>query len=158
MSLHKSYTLEELVSQVKEWRKSGERIVFTNGCFDLLHPGHVECLAKAKEYGDRLIVGVNSDDSVKRLKGVSRPILNEKDRCSMLAALESVDGVVLFGEDTPIKLIEAIIPDILVKGSDYKKSNIVGAEIVEKHGGKVELINLVAGFSTSDLIRRIKQI
>ncbi len=158
MSLDKAFSLEEIHSKVEKWRGAGDRIVFTNGCFDLLHPGHIDCLTKAKAFGDRLIVGLNSDESVKRLKGVNRPIYNEKDRCTMLTGLEVVDAVVLFEEDTPINLIEAIVPDILVKGSDYKKGNIVGAEIVEKHGGKVELINLVAGFSTSELMRRIKLI
>ena len=158
MQPNKQYDLAKLKDLVSTWRRQGEVIVFTNGCFDLLHPGHLHSLNQAKQFGNRLVVGVNSDASVKRLKGVNRPIIAEQGRVDMLAALEVVDAVVVFEEDSPIHLIETILPDILVKGSDYKKSNIVGADIVEMHGGKVELINLVPGFSTSELVKKIKSI
>lgn len=158
MQPNKQCDLAKLKDLVSTWRRQGEVIVFTNGCFDLLHPGHLHSLNQTKQFGNRLVVGVNSDASVKRLKGVNRPIIAEQGRVDMLAALEVVDAVVVFEEDSPIHLIETILPDILVKGSDYKKSNIVGADIVEMHGGKVELIKLVPGFSTSELVKKIKSI
>ena len=146
----------ELVSLVTKWKDQGLEVVFTNGCFDLLHPGHIQYLIEARQLGSRLVVGMNSDSSVKRLKGDNRPIINEQGRLLALAALEAVDAVVLFDEDTPANLIESILPDVLVKGSDYEKSNIVGSDIVESHGGKVELINLVPGYSTTEIIKKIK--
>ena len=152
----KIFDLDSLVPLITQWKDQGEEVVFTNGCFDLLHPGHIQYLQEARQLGSRLVVGTNSDSSIKRLKGANRPIINEKGRLLALAALEAVDAVILFEEDTPLRLIEALIPDVLVKGSDYKKSNIVGADIVESHGGKVELINLVPGYSTTEIIKKIK--
>lgn len=141
---------------VKERSRESGKIVFTNGCFDILHLGHVEYLATARSLGDLLIVGLNSDRSVKRLKGEDRPVNPEYARASILAALEFVDYVVLFDEDTPYDLIEAIKPDVLVKGGDYNIDNIVGADLVLANGGKVEIVPLVEGFSTSKIILSCK--
>ena len=135
---------------------TGNKIVFTNGCFDLLHPGHIRYLADARDLGDYLVVGLNSDESVKRLKGENRPILNEKVRAEMLAALHVVDVVVLFSEDTPQELISYLKPDILVKGGDYTPATVVGAEVVTQNGGRVAIIPFEPGFSTTDLIAKIK--
>ncbi len=132
-----------------------DKIVFTNGCFDLLHQGHLQLLQDCADLGDVLIVGLNSDASVKRLKGPQRPIHSEDTRSLMLAALHFVDYVVLFEEDTPKKLIENIVPNVLVKGGDYKKVNIVGAEFVESKGGEVVVIPLVEGYSTTQLIEKV---
>jgi len=135
---------------------TGNKIVFTNGCFDLLHPGHIRYLADARDLGDYLVVGLNSDESLKRLKGENRPILNEKVRAEMLAALHVVDAVVLFSEDTPQELISYLKPDILVKGGDYTPATVVGAEVVTQNGGRVAIIPFEPGFSTTDLIAKIK--
>ena len=135
-----------------------KKIVFTNGCFDLLHKGHVTYLQKARKLGDMLIVGINSDASVKRLKGADRPVNNEKDRAFVLGALDCVDKVVMFSEDTPEKLIRKIRPDVLVKGGDWKKENVVGGPFVESYGGKVRLIQFVKGFSTSGLLAKIQKL
>ncbi len=137
------------------WRFKNNKIIFTNGCFDLLHDGHLTLLTQAKDFGGKLIVGINSDASVKRLKGESRPIKNEPSRMLQLAALQMVDGVILFEEDTPLNLINEIKPDILVKGGDYKIETIVGANEVLAQGGRVEVINLVDGFSTTNLIQKM---
>lgn len=150
-------TLEELKQKIvmKEFfleNRPKKRIVFTNGCFDILHLGHVEYLAKAKDMGDLLIVGLNTDDSVKRLKGPSRPINPENARAHVLAALQFVDYVVLFNEDTPYQLIKAISPDVLVKGGDYIINEIVGADLVSENGGEVKVIPLTEGFSTSKIV------
>ncbi len=153
----KLFNINELVEKIQEWRRHGERIVFTNGCFDLLHPGHISLLRQSASFGDRLIVGLNSDDSVKRLKGPERPVQNEHARALLLAALQSVDAVILFGDDTPEELIKAIRPDYLVKGSDYKVENIAGAEFVQGYGGQVRLVDLVNGCSTSGLVRRMRK-
>ncbi len=134
------------------------RLVFTNGCFDVLHRGHVEVLARARELGDRLIVGLNSDDSVRRLKGPGRPLQSEMDRAACLAGLQSVDAVVIFEEDTPAQLIEELQPDVLVKGGDYEPDQVVGRDTVEARGGRVVLIPYIAGFSTTELIQRAAQI
>ncbi len=147
----------ELKDRLRLWRGEGQRIVFTNGCFDLLHPGHISLLRQSAAFGDRLVVGLNSDASVRRLKGDARPIQDEQSRATLLAALEAVDAVVLFEEDTPQKLIEAIKPDILVKGSDYKVENIAGAAFVRSYGGQVRLVELVDGFSTTGITRRIQE-
>lgn len=141
---------------VRQWRDESQIIVFTNGCFDLLHPGHLDLLTNAKALGDKLIVGLNSDSSVKKLKGEKRPFYNQDERMTMLSALEVVSNVVLFEEETPQKLIEWISPHILVKGADYKMSNIVGADFVIKSGGKVEILSLKEGFSTTSIIERLK--
>ena len=146
----------EAKTSVENWKNQGNEVVFTNGCFDILHLGHIDYLEKAKEKGDRLIVALNTDQSVKELKGEDRPINNEYSRARLIAALEFVDGIVLFHEETPKELIEEILPDILVKGSDYDLSNIVGADTVIDHGGKVETIDLVDGYSTTNIVDKIK--
>jgi D-beta-D-heptose 7-phosphate kinase/D-beta-D-heptose 1-phosphate adenosyltransferase len=146
----------ELDVQLREWRKQDLRIGFTNGCFDILHPGHVKVLTAARGACDRLIVGLNSDTSVKRLKGEGRPVQDERARAEVLAALEAVDLVVIFEEDTPIGLITAIKPNVLVKGGDYTREAVVGHEIVEAHGGKVLLVDVLPGFSTTSLVDRAR--
>ncbi len=144
-----------LKGRLDEARAAGKRIVFTNGCFDILHRGHLECLRRAGELGDLLVVGVNTDDSVRRLKGPRRPYVGEADRAALVAALECVDFACKFDEDTPLELIRELRPDVLVKGKDYDISEVVGAEDVRSWGGEVHLIDLVGGLSTSDIIRRI---
>ncbi|MED9961854.1 MAG: D-glycero-beta-D-manno-heptose 1-phosphate adenylyltransferase [Bacteroidales bacterium] len=146
---------KDLKELILKWRNANERIVFTNGCFDLLHLGHVDYLAKAKDLGERLIIGVNTDFSVKRLKGEHRPLQDENSRLHILAALQSVDAVVLFDEDTPYELIKEIEPDILVKGADYKIENIVGYDIVVSRGGSVQTIEFIEGYSTTLIEKRI---
>ena len=140
---------------VARWKTQGLRVGFTNGCFDLLHPGHVSLLGEARSACDRLIVGLNNDDSVRRLKGDDRPVQNETARALVLASLSTVDLVVLFGEDTPLRLIETLKPDVLVKGSDYKIDEVVGADFVRSYGGEVKLANIVPGHSSSDVIARM---
>jgi D-beta-D-heptose 7-phosphate kinase/D-beta-D-heptose 1-phosphate adenosyltransferase len=132
-------------------------IVFTNGCFDILHRGHVELLREAKGLGDILVVGLNSDASVRRLKGRGRPLVGEKDRAVVLAALEAVDRVVIFDEDTPLEAIRALEPDVLVKGAEYGREEIVGASIVEESGGRVKRVPMRKGFSTTSLIRKVRR-
>ncbi len=149
--------LDRMVDRVERWRRKGYKVGFTNGCFDLLHPGHLSLLQQARSNCDRLIVGLNSDESVKRLKGEARPVQSEAARAAVLGSLETVSGVVIFGEDTPITVIEAIKPDILVKGADYTIDKVVGANIVQGYGGKVVLANLADGFSTTSTIARINQ-
>lgn len=146
----------DLDAQVREWRSQGLRVGFTNGCFDILHPGHVKVLTAARAACDRLIVGLNSDASVKRLKGKGRPVQNERARAEVLAALEAVDLVAIFEEDTPIRLITAIKPSVLVKGGDYTREQVVGHEIVEAHGGEVLLVDVLPGFSTTSLVDRAR--
>ena len=138
------------------WRFQNEKIVFTNGCFDLLHAGHVQYLAQARSLGNRLILGLNSDASVKRLKGNHRPINDEKTRSFVLAALEIIDFVVVFDEETPINLIKNINPDVLVKGGDYTIDTIVGADIVLKNGGEVQVLSFLDGYSTTNIEEKIK--
>ncbi|MFT5640466.1 MAG: rfaE bifunctional protein nucleotidyltransferase chain/domain [Cyclobacteriaceae bacterium] len=152
---NKIYELDKLIQRVDKWKNSGQKVVLTNGCFDILHLGHIDYLEKARSLGDKLLVAVNSDDSVKRLKGINRPINDQVSRMRILAALQFVDGVVSFNEDTPLKLIEEILPDILVKGRDYKIGNIVGADIVLQNGGKVKTIDLVKGYSTTNIIKKL---
>jgi D-beta-D-heptose 7-phosphate kinase/D-beta-D-heptose 1-phosphate adenosyltransferase len=154
----KILSLETLKARVEEAKSKGQVIVFTNGCFDLLHIGHVQYLRQARELGDILIVGLNSDDSVRRLKGNKRPIIPQHERAMILAALETVDYVVIFEEDTPYELIKALQPHVLVKGKDYSLAEVVGRDIVESNGGRVELIDLVEGRSTSTLIDIIKNL
>ncbi len=149
-------TLPEAKKKVAEWKAKGERVVFTNGCFDLLHLGHVDYLEKAKNLGDRLVVGLNTDDSVSRFKGPSRPIQDENSRARVLAALQSVDLLVFFNEDTPLHLISELLPAVLVKGSDYLAENIVGADVVKKAGGEVRTIAFVPGYSTSAIVEKIR--
>jgi D-beta-D-heptose 7-phosphate kinase / D-beta-D-heptose 1-phosphate adenosyltransferase len=155
LALHmdeKVLPLARLLSRVAAWRSAGDRLVFTNGCFDILHIGHITLLERARRKGDRLIVALNSDESVRRIKGPLRPIVGEQERARILAALSAVDAVVVFHESTPLKLIEAIRPDVLVKGGDYREEAVVGAREVRTWGGRVELIPLVEGISTTRLI------
>jgi rfaE bifunctional protein nucleotidyltransferase chain/domain len=152
---NKIYELDKLIQRVDQWKNSGQKVVFTNGCFDILHLGHIDYLEKARSLGDKLVVAVNSDDSVKRLKGINRPINDQVSRMRILAALQFVDGVVSFNEDTPLKLIEEILPDLLVKGRDYKIGNIVGADSVLQNGGKVKTIDLVKGYSTTNILKKL---
>lgn len=140
---------------VQQWQTNGDKVVFTNGCFDLVHRGHVEYMAIAANLGQRLVLGLNTDASVKRLKGELRPLVDEQSRAILLAAFEFIDLIVLFDEDTPYELIKTVQPDILVKGSDYKPESIVGYDIVTARGGKVETIDFVEGFSTTKLVERI---
>jgi D-beta-D-heptose 7-phosphate kinase/D-beta-D-heptose 1-phosphate adenosyltransferase len=137
-------------------RAAGARVVFTNGCFDLIHPGHVRYLAAARAFGDVLVVGLNSDASVRRLKGAGRPVMTAEERSEVLAALTAVDHIVLFDDDTPRDLIRALAPDVLVKGADWAPDAIVGSADVLASGGRVERIDLVPGVSTSELLRRIR--
>ena len=146
----------EAIMRVMEWRRQGLKVGFTNGCFDLLHPGHVSLLRQARAACDRLVVGLNSDASVKRLKGEDRPVQNEQARAAVMASLSPVDLVVIFGEDTPLALIEALRPDVLVKGADYSKAQVVGAALVEGYGGKIVLADLVASQSTTATIAAMK--
>ncbi len=151
----KIVTLASALERVGDWRDKGERVGFTNGCFDLLHPGHVSLFAQAKEACDRLIVGLNGDASVTRLKGANRPIQTTTARAQVLASLASVDLVVVFEEDTPMALLEALRPDVLVKGADYRLDQVVGADLVQGYGGKVLLAKLAPGHSTTDTIERL---
>jgi D-beta-D-heptose 7-phosphate kinase/D-beta-D-heptose 1-phosphate adenosyltransferase len=148
-------TLDAARMLVQAWRASGEKIVFTNGCFDLLHPGHIQLLHQARAVGDHLVVGVNSDLSVQGLKGANRPILSERDRASLLGALACVDVVVVFEEETPLTLIDALRPDVLVKGADYKLEDVVGRDVVESYGGKVVLVPILEGYSTSGIVNKL---
>ena len=141
--------------RVAEWRASGETVVFTNGCFDLLHVGHITLLEKCREFGSKLVLGLNTDASVSRLKGPSRPIVGERERATVMAALGSVDAVVLFEEDTPIELIRALKPDVLVKGGDYSVETVVGHQEVLAAGGRVEIVPTVSGFSTTNLVEKM---
>ena len=151
----KIVSLDAAVERVAAWRAQGLSVGFTNGCFDLLHPGHVSLLSQARGACDRLIVGLNTDASVRALKGDGRPVNSEMARAVVLAALETVDAVVLFAEETPLKLFEAIRPDVLVKGADYTIDRVVGADFVQKHGGRVVLVDLVPGQSTTSTIQRM---
>lgn len=148
-------TLASLKRKIKRLKQEGKKIVFTNGCFDILHYGHVKYLADAKAKGDYLVVALNSDASVSKIKGKKRPIVAQADRLRIVASLASVDFVVLFAQKDPLKVIKALSPDILIKGSDWSKKNIVGADFLESYGGKVLTVNLVKGRSTSALIKKI---
>lgn len=149
--------LATLLPVVEQWKKAGHKIVFTNGCFDLIHLGHVDYLEKARNLGEKMIVGLNTDASVQRNKGPERPITDEVSRARVLAAMAFVDAVILFEEETPYMLICQVAPDILVKGNDYTVQNIVGADFVQSKGGKVETIALVSGYSTSNIVNKIKK-
>ncbi|MBP8726441.1 MAG: D-glycero-beta-D-manno-heptose 1-phosphate adenylyltransferase [Saprospiraceae bacterium] len=152
----KIHTQDALLDIVSGWRRQGLRCVFTNGCFDILHEGHVRYLSEARGLGDRLVVGLNADESVRRLKGPSRPVNREGSRALVVAALAAVDAVVLFGEDTPAGLIEKLSPDILVKGGDWPADQIAGADWVLSHGGKVFSLQFHDGFSTTSLMQKIQ--
>lgn len=154
--LEKISNLPATKTKVDFWKSEGDKVVFTNGVFDLLHIGHITYMAKAADLGDRLVVGLNADSSVKRIKGDSRPINNQANRAALLAALFFVDAVVVFEEDTPINLISTLLPDILVKGSDYTIDTIVGAKEVMANGGEVKTIDLVEGYSSTSIIKRIQ--
>ncbi len=151
----KIFSINKLQISLNNWRVSGLKIVFTNGCFDIIHRGHIEYLLKAKSFGDILVVGLNSDLSVKKLKGNKRPIIGESDRAFILSNLIGVDGVIIFNDETPLQLISKILPDILVKGGDYLVENIVGKDIVVKNGGKVFTVPLTKGKSTTNIFNKI---
>jgi D-beta-D-heptose 7-phosphate kinase/D-beta-D-heptose 1-phosphate adenosyltransferase len=155
---NKIYTLSELNHQLNRWRLLNKKIVFTNGVFDILHEGHIASLGEAALYAHVLIVGINSDASVKRLKGESRPVYNEGSRTLLMASLVMVDAVILFEEDTPLNLIKAIMPDVLVKGGDYTIDGIVGAKEVLANGGEVKTVPILEGFSTTGIIEKMKAI
>lgn len=152
----KIFTLDGLMHQVRRWRLHNKKIVFTNGVFDILHEGHIASLSEAASFGHVLIVGVNTDASVKRLKGESRPVNNENSRALLLASLLMTDAIILFEEDTPLNLIATILPDVLVKGGDYTIDQIVGAKEVMANGGEVKIVPILEGFSTTSIIQRMK--
>jgi D-beta-D-heptose 7-phosphate kinase/D-beta-D-heptose 1-phosphate adenosyltransferase len=156
--LHKLRNLEQARDKCNRLKAAGKKIVFTNGCFDILHPGHTRYLAEAKKLGDHLIVAVNSDRSVKAIKGPNRPVLDEADRAELLAALECVDSVLIFDEEDPLKTIQVLVPDVLVKGGDWAEDEIIGADVVKNAGGKVIRIPFVDGYSTSDIVEKIKKL
>jgi len=154
----KVLTRDEIELKIRDWQAAGEKIVFTNGCFDIIHAGHVRYLSAARELGDRLVVGLNSDASVRRLKGPKRPVAPEDDRAEVLAALEAVDAVTLFDDDTPEELISLLLPDILVKGADWAVEQIAGAKAVIENGGAVLTVPLLEGRSTTGIIETIVQL
>ena len=149
--------LDKGINKINRWKKSGYKVVFTNGCFDILHLGHLDYLEKSRNLGDRLVIGLNTDSSVRRLKGPNRPIIAELSRARMLAALAFVDLVIAFNEETPLELIKKVKPDILIKGKDYSIENIVGAEFVLGNGGEVKTIEILEGYSTTEIINKIKK-
>lgn len=153
---NKIMSWEDAAQVARTWQADGKKIVFTNGCFDIVHLGHIDYLEKARALGDKLVLGLNTDASVSKLKGPLRPVVNEYARARLMAALSFIDTVILFGEPTPLELIQTICPDILVKGDDYTVDNIVGADFVVGRGGEVKTISLVKGYSTSLLIEKIK--
>jgi rfaE bifunctional protein nucleotidyltransferase chain/domain len=155
--LSKISDLPKLRASIASWKSEGKKVVFTNGVFDLLHIGHISYMAKAAELGDKLIIGLNSDRSVKRIKGDDRPVNDQNSRAALLAALFFVDAIIVFEEDTPINLITALMPDILVKGADYSIENIVGAKEVKANGGEVKTINFVEGYSSTSIIQKIRK-
>lgn len=152
----KIVTLDEAKQIVAEWKTAGEKIVFTNGCFDIIHKGHVSYLAKARDLGTKLILGLNTDESVKRLKGANRPVKELESRALTVASFEYIDLVIPFSEDTPLKVISTLLPDVLVKGGDYKIDDIVGAKEVTANGGTVQTIDFVDGFSTTNYFNKLK--
>ena len=157
MTSDKIKSLADATKQVKSWQAAGQKVVFTNGCFDLLHLGHVDYLENAKNLGDKLIIGLNTDSSVSRFKGPERPLQDQNSRARILAALQFVDLVVFFNENTPLDLISQLLPNVLVKGSDYLAENIVGADVVKKNGGVVKTIDFVPGYSTTRIVEKIKK-
>ena len=152
----KIFSQDQLRSCLNMWRFLEKKIVFTNGCFDIIHLGHIDYLAKAADLGDKLIVGLNSDKSTRSIKGLNRPIIDESSRSIVLASFSFVDAVVLFDEETPLELIKAVMPDILVKGADYSIDQIVGADIVVQNGGRVQTLNYLPGYSTTLIEQKIK--
>lgn len=155
-SKDKIFTLPQLQEQLQAWRAQGQKIVFTNGCFDILHLGHVDYLEKSRQLGDKLVLGLNTDASISRIKGPSRPLQDEMSRARVMASLLFVDAVVLFDDDTPLELIKAVQPDILVKGDDYTIENIVGQDVVTARGGEVKTVPLVKGYSTTSIVKKIE--
>lgn len=153
----KIVSLADARAKVKQWQTQGFKVVFTNGCFDIIHLGHVDYLEKARNLGDKLVLGLNTDDSVSRFKGPERPLQDQHSRARVLAAFQFIDLVVLFNEDTPLNLISELLPDILVKGSDYLTENIVGADVVKRNGGEVKTIDFVSGYSTTRIVEKIKK-
>ena len=156
--VEKILSQQQLPAQLNRWKLISKTISFTNGVFDILHEGHIKVLTQAASYADILIVGVNADESVKRLKGIHRPVNNQYSRALVLASLLMVDAVIIFEEDTPLQLIKTILPDVLVKGGDYNPDNIAGAKEVIANSGKVEIIPLVVGFSTTGIIEKMKNL
>ena len=154
---HKITTISEIAGKVQKWRKAGLSLVFTNGCFDLLHAGHIRYLQTAAGFADIFILGLNSDSSVRKLKGIRRPIMPQSDRALLLSAIEAIDCVVIFDEETPARLLETVLPDVLVKGGDYIVEDIVGYETVTKNGGRVEVVNYVEGKSTTGIVNLIME-
>ena len=152
----KIFSFDDLKNQVNAWKQAGEEVVFTNGCFDIIHRGHIEVLARTADLASKFIIGLNSDSSIKKLKGDDRPIINEQSRAILLASLSFVDAVILFSEETPINLISTLLPDVLAKGGDYEIETIVGYEIIQNNGGKVILVPFVDGFSSTNIIDKIK--
>jgi rfaE bifunctional protein nucleotidyltransferase chain/domain len=150
-------TLEQAIVRFGRNKRNGRRVVFTNGCFDLLHPGHIQLLEQARAQGDLLVVGLNSDASVRQLKGAGRPVLPEHERAEILAALEAVDGVIIFDQLTPREVIAGLLPDVLVKGGDWPGDQIVGRAEVEAAGGRVVSVPVVAGYSTTEVLRKIRE-
>ena len=153
----KLFHLNDLLKRIEFWRRLGDKIVFTNGCFDILHQGHARLLASCSEMGERLVIGLNSDTSVKRLKGEGRPVNDQQSRAVLLAALQFTDAIVIFEEDTPETLIHAIKPDILVKGGDWKPEETAGSSFVKSYGGQVKVVPYLNGFSTTGIIERANQ-
>ena len=153
----KIFLLNELLKRIEFWRTLGDKIVFTNGCFDILHEGHIHLLETCQQFGSRVIVGLNADSSVKELKGPSRPVNNQQSRATLLAATQFTDAVVIFYELTPENLIHAIKPDVLVKGGDWNKNEIIGSHFVESYGGEVKTVPYLNGFSTTEIIERSKK-
>ncbi len=154
---NKIFQINDFLPTLSKWKAQNQQLVFTNGCFDLLHRGHVDYLQKAAQLGDKLIIGLNTDASVSRIKGDSRPIQDELSRAELLSAFGFVDAVIFFDDDTPYELIKTIIPDILVKGADYNPEDIIGYDIVVGNGGKVSTIEFLEGYSTSSIIEKIKK-
>ena len=152
---NKILTLQDLETKLREWSKENKKIVFTNGCFDIIHQGHIDYLAKAKDLGDKLIIGLNTDLSVSEIKGKNRPIQDEKSRAIILASMQFVDAIVYFSDPTPYELISSIQPDILVKGGDYKPEEIVGYDIVKQKGGEIKTIEFLEGYSTTSIENKI---
>jgi len=155
--LSKISDLQSLKASISQWQSEDKKVVFTNGVFDLLHIGHITYMAKAAELGDKLVIGLNSDSSVKRIKGEDRPVNDQNSRAALLAALFFVDAIVVFEEDTPINIITTLMPDILVKGADYSIENIVGAKEVLAIGGEVKTIDFVEGYSSTSIIKKIRE-
>lgn len=152
---NKILTLQDLGTKLREWSKEGKKIVFTNGCFDIIHQGHIDYLAKAKDLGDILIIGLNTDQSVSTIKGKNRPIQDQESRAIILASMQFVDAIVYFSDPTPYELISSIQPDILVKGADYKPEEIVGYDIVKQKGGEIKTLTFLEGYSTTSIENKI---